>query len=200
MKPGSGVRPWFAPGLAPSFFFCLRWVPRRGVSHLIQKETFLFLPLKVKSPGSGVLSMEPKMRCVCVCVCAWVWTHACVLGRGQEGRCKWDSGWYLPVGPDKENLEEVVGSVSSWLQEAKSTSLSLHFHFHLKLSEPVVPNSWSTYPWGSWRYLKNVWLHGSSTGKKKPKQLFWPGYMFEFIKCMEVPLEINKIKFIIKHF
>lgn len=72
-------------------FLSLRWVPRRGVSDLIQNETFLCLPLKgLGTPGSRVLSVEPEMRCVCTC--AHVYARACALGRGRGKRHEQDSG------------------------------------------------------------------------------------------------------------
>ena len=105
-----------------SFFLCLRWV-----TNLVQKESFLCPPLKgLRLPGSRGLSVESEMRgvrvCVCACVCACVCMHACVLGRGQERRPEGDWGQCLPVGPDKESLEDVTGFASSQLQGWGSTN------------------------------------------------------------------------------
>lgn len=83
--------------------------------------------------------------------------YACVLVCwGEEKR-----GGASGIQGDTSLWVQIRRTWKKWLvlclpgsRTAKSTVLSSHFHFHLKLSEPVVPNSWSTYPWRSWRNSK----------------------------------------------
>lgn len=150
MQRKDEARKWSAalicPWLGSLFLFLSQAGPQeRGLSSY-PKRIFSFPSSKSLVPrGQGPKRGAKDEVCVYVCVRGCASMSVCwgEVKRGGASGIQGDTFLWVQI---RRTWKKWLVLCLPGSRIAKLTSPSSHFHFHLKLSESVVPNSWSTYP------------------------------------------------------